>query len=86
MTSLRSKTCNQEVLLSIVLPHGKLLRTRKVYKYALTVVDFTRRYNEAEPLTSKDSAEFAAAFETIYKRGPLTWPRMLEVDPGSECV
>jgi len=40
----------------LFLPHDKLPRGRKVYKYALTVVDIASRYKEAEPLTSKDSA------------------------------
>ena len=40
----------------------------KTYRYALTLVDVGTRYKEAEPLTSKDSKEVAAAFEKIYKR------------------
>ena len=68
----------------LFLPHDKLLRGRKVDKYALTVVDVASRYKEAEPLTSKDSGEVAKAFVAIYKRSPLTWPEILQVDPGSE--
>ena len=64
----------------------KLLRWRKIYKYALTVVDIASRYKEAEPLTSKSSDEVAKAFQAIYKRGPLTWPQMLQVDPGREFM
>ena len=45
------------------LPHDKLPRGRKVYKYAFTVVDVASRYKEAEPLTSKDSSEVAQAKE-----------------------
>ena len=30
-------------------------------------------YKEAEPLTWKYSAEVAKAFQSIYKRSPLTW-------------
>ncbi len=41
----------------LFLPHDKLPRGRKIYKYALTVVDIASRYKEAEPLTSKDSGE-----------------------------
>ena len=70
----------------LFLPHGKLPRGRKVYKYALTVVDVASRYKEAEPLTSKDSAEVAKAFQSIYRRSPLTWPQMLQVDPGREFM
>ena len=46
--------------------HDRLLHERKVYKYALTVVDVASRYKEAEPLTSKDSSEVAKAFVAIY--------------------
>ena len=70
----------------LFLPHDKLPRGRKVYKYALTVVDVASRYKEAEPLTSKSSDEVAKAFQTIYKRSPLTWPEMLQVDPGREFM
>ena len=70
----------------LFLPHDKLPRGRKVFKYALTVVDVASRYKEAEPLTSKSSDEVAKAFQTIYKRSPLTWPEMLQVDPGREFM
>ena len=68
----------------LFLPHDKL--RRKIYKYALTVVDIASRYKEAEPLTSKDSAKVAKAFQSIYRRSPLTWPQMLQVDPGREFM
>ena len=70
----------------LFLPHDKLPHGRKVYKYALTVVDVASRYKEAKPLTSKDSAEVARAFQSIYRRSPLTWPQMLQVDPGREFM
>ena len=70
----------------LFLPHDKLPRGRKIFKYALTVVDIASRYKEAEPLTSKDSAEVAKAFQSIYKRSPLNWPQMLQVDPGREFM
>ena len=57
--------------------------TRRTYKFALTVVDVASRYKEAEPLTDKNSA---AALGRIYKSGPLTWPRLLQVDPGREFM
>jgi len=68
----------------LFLPHDKL--RRKVFKYALTVVDIASHYKEAEPLTSKDSAEVAKAFQAIYQRSPLKWPQMLQVDPGREFM
>ena len=42
---------------------------RKTYKYALTVVDVTSCFKEAEPLTSKTVTEVAMALEWIYRQG-----------------
>ena len=70
----------------LFLPHDNLPRGRKIYKYASTVADVASRYKEAEPLTSQDSAEAAKAFQAIYRRSPLTWPQMLQVDPGCEFM
>ena len=80
----RNLTFHQADLLFI--PHDKLPRGHKVFRYALTVVDVASRYKEAEPLASKNSDEVAKAFQTIYKRSPLTWPQMLQVDPGREFM
>ena len=52
----------------LFLPHDKLPRGKKIYKYALTVVDIASRYKEAEPLASKNSDEVAKAFQSIYRR------------------
>jgi len=41
------------------------------------------RYKEAEPVTSKNSDEVAKGFQTICRHSPLTWPEMLQVDPGA---
>ena len=70
----------------LFLPHEKLPHERKVYKYALTVVDVASRYKAAEQLTSKQSDEVSKAFQRIYKRGPLKWPQLLQVDPGREFM
>jgi len=71
----------------LFLPHDTVgsERQKKTYKYALTVVDIASRYKEAEPLTSKDSKEVAKAFEKIYSR-KLTYPKLLQVDPGREFM
>ena len=66
------------------LPHDRV--GRRTYKYALTVVDVASRYKEAEPLTSKGAAEVADALSRIYRRGPLKWPKLLQVDPGREFM
>ena len=49
----------------LFLPHDKLPRGKKVYKYALTVVDVASRYKAAEALTSKESDEVAKGFAKI---------------------
>ena len=68
------------------LPHDTLPHGRKVYKYALTVVDVASRYKAAEPLTSKESDKVLKAFQRMYKRGPLKWPQLVQVDPGREFM
>ena len=70
----------------LFLPHDKLPRGKKVYKYALTVVVVASRYKAAEALASKDSDEVARGFAKIYKKGPLKWPQLLQVDPGREFM
>ena len=70
----------------LFLPHEKLPHVRKVYKYALTVVDVASRYKAAEPSTSKESDEVSKTFQKIYRRGPLKWPQLLQVDPGREFM
>ena len=70
----------------LFLPHDKLPHGRKVYKYALTVVDVASRFKAAEPLTSKESDEVSKAFQRIYRRGPLKWPQLLQVDPVREFM
>ena len=61
----------------LFLPHDKLAHGKKVYKYALTVVDVASRFKVAEPLTLKESDEVSKAFQRIYRRGPLKWPQLL---------
>jgi len=66
----------------LFLPHDKV--GRKTYKYALTVCDVASRYKEAEPLMDKSASAVSDAFKRIYDRGPLAWPKLLQVDPGRE--
>ena len=66
----------------LFLPHDTV--GRKKYKYALTVVDIASRYKDAEPLSDKSSESVANALTNIYKRGPLTYPRLVHVDEGTE--
>ena len=65
----------------LFLPHDRV--RRKTFRYALTV---TSRYKEAELLTSKTAAEVADGLARIYKRSPLRWPKLLQVDPGREFM
>ena len=66
----------------LFLPHDKI--GKKKYKYALTVVDIASRYKDAEPLTEKSANTVADAILKIYKRGPLRFPKYVQVDSGTE--
>jgi len=68
----------------LFLPHDTVRRKR--YKYALTVVDVASRFKAAEPLATKEAKEVADAMSRIYRRGPLKWPTLLQVDPGREFM
>ena len=67
----------------LFLPHDKVVR--KIFRYALVVIDVATRYKDAEVLTSKESQEVAKAFEKIYSR-KLRWSKTLIVDPGKEFM
>ena len=58
----------------------------RTYKYALTVVDVASRFKAAEPLATKEAKEVVDALSRIYRRGPLKWPKLLQVDPGREFM
>jgi len=66
----------------LYLPHDTV--RRKKFKYALTVVDIASRYKDAEPLTEKSAAAVSVALQEIYRRGPLTYPQIIQVDDGKE--
>ena len=68
----------------LFLPHDSV--GSKTFRYALMVVDVASRYKEAEPLTSKTAAEVADGLARIYKRSPLRWPKLLQVDSGCEFM
>ena len=68
----------------LFLPYDRV--RRQTFRYALTVVDVASRFKEAEPLTSKTAAEVADGLARIYKRSPLRWPKLLQVDPGREFM
>ena len=66
----------------LYLPHDKF--KNKTYKYALNVVDVASRYKGSYQLTSKYAKEVAQAFQWIYDNTPLTYPKTLIIDEGSE--
>ena len=68
------------------LPQDRPPRSRETFKYTPTVVDVASRFKEAEPLTTKEAREVAAALERIYSRSPLSWPKLLQIDPGREFM
>ena len=68
----------------LFLPHDRVRQT--TFRFALMVVDVASRYKEAEPLTSKTATEVADGLARIYKRSPLRWPKLLQVDPGRRIM
>ena len=68
----------------LFLPHDCV--GRKTFLCALTVIDVASRYKKAQPLTSKTAAEIADSLARIYKRSPLWWPKLLQVDPGCDFI
>ena len=70
----------------LYLPHDRPPRSRKTFKYTITVVDVASRFKEAEQLTTKQAREVAAALERIYSRSLLSWAKLLQVDPGREFM
>ena len=66
----------------LYLPHDKL--KKKIYKYALNVVDVASRYKGSYQLTTKNNKEVAQAFQWMYKNTELNFPKTLIVDDGKE--
>ena len=71
---------HQSDLLS--LPHDKF--KKKVYKYALNIVDVASRYKGSYQSATNNSKEVAQAFQCRYENTPLTYPKTLIVDDGKE--
>ena len=66
----------------LYMPHNKVYGN--VYKYVLTGVDAASRYKVARPLKTKKASEVAEMLSDIYKKGPLSWPKVFQCDNGSE--
>ena len=56
------------------------------YKYLLSRVDLASRYRFARPLTTKKSIKVAFVLGAIYKKkgGAFNYPKVLQIDNGSE--
>ena len=68
----------------LFLPHDHV--GRKTFLYGLTVVDVTSCYKEDELLTSNTTLEITYALSHIYRREPLKWPKLLQVDLRREFI
>ena len=66
----------------LYLPHAKY--EKKIYKYALNIVDVASRYKGSYQLTTENSKEVAQAFQLIYGNTLLTYPKTLIIDYGKE--
>ena len=66
----------------LYLPHDRY--ERKVYKYALNIVDVASRYKGSCQLATKNIKEVAQAFQWIYDNTPLTYPKTLIIDDRNE--
>ena len=66
----------------IYLTHDEI--NGKVYKYCLCVCDVTSRYKGVCELEDRSSGNVAKAFRRIYRNTLLIWPKILQVDDGSE--
>ena len=66
----------------LYLPHDRY--EKRLYKYALSIVDVASRYKGSYQLTTKNAKEVAQTFQWIYENTPLTYPKTLIVDDGKE--
>ena len=66
----------------LYLPHDRY--GKKIYKYALNIVDVASRYKGSYQLSTKNNKEVAQAFQWIYENTPLTYPKTLIIDNGKE--
>ena len=66
----------------LYLPHDRY--EKKVYKYALNIVDVASRYKGSYQLDTKNSKEVAQAFQWMYENTPLTCSKTLIINNGKE--
>ena len=66
----------------LYLPHDRY--EKRLYKYALNIVDVASRYKGSYQLATKNAKEVAQSFQWIYENTQLTYPKTLIVDDGKE--
>ena len=66
----------------LYLPHDKF--KKKVYNYALNIVDVASRYKGSYQLSTKNTKEVVQAFQWIYQNTTLTYSKTLIIDDGKE--
>ena len=66
----------------LYMPWDKLYGNK--YKYILSGIDVASRYKVARPLQTKTAKEVSQMISDIYKVGPLTYPKEVQIDNGSE--
>ena len=62
----------------LYLPHDRY--DKKLYKYALNIVDVASRYKGSYQLATKNSKEVAQAFQWLYGNTSLTYPKTLIIN------
>ena len=66
----------------IYLTHDEI--NGKIYKYCLCICDVASRYKAVCALEDRSSKNVAEAFRDRYRNTLLNWPKVLQVDDGSE--
>ena len=67
----------------LFLPHDKLPRGKKIYKYALTIVDVASRFEAAEALTIKTAMKLPGALRRSTDMGRLNGHRCCKLTWGA---
>ena len=66
----------------LYMPSDTLYRNK--YKYILAGIDTASRFKVARPLRTKQACDVAEMIANIYKVSPLTYPKIVQCDNGSE--
>ena len=66
----------------LYMPSDTLYRNK--YKYILSGIDETSRYQVTRPMRIEQAKDVAEMIADIYKVGPFTYPKIFQCDNGSE--